>query len=150
MPSQSRGGIPEAHTPSENAPVRFSFKYLDGDNSRFQILCCESEFFTALLRSLQLFSTWTVDIFMDQNNKQHRHTIDFGCTSEPNGFINAPNFDPEQLGIHEAWQLSIYPFVPYRSERVHGILIDDTFFVVWLDPRHILYPERKYLQARNA
>jgi hypothetical protein len=23
--------------------------------------------------------------------------------------------------------------------RVHGILLDDTFFVVWLDPGHKLY-----------
>ena len=94
-----------------------------------------------LLSQLQRFSTWSVDRFTDQNNKDHRHIIDFDRTSELDGFINAPNIDRDQLGYQDAWQFSVDPDRPESLWRVHGILIDDTFYVVWLDPEHKLYPK---------
>jgi hypothetical protein len=46
-----------------------------------------------------------------------------------------------QLGYHVAWQFSVDPDIPYCHWRAHGILIDDTFFPVWLDPDHQLWPD---------
>jgi hypothetical protein len=37
----------------------------------------------------------------------------------------------------EAWQFEI---TANEHGRVHGLLQDDTFFVVWIDPTHALYP----------
>jgi hypothetical protein len=73
--------------------------------------------------------------FQDQNNKEHRHVIDFESTTEKDGFIAAPGMDPDQLAYLEAWQFGV---CPGQDWRVHGFIADDTFYVVWLDPLHRL------------
>jgi hypothetical protein len=123
----------------EQRPVRFSFKHLDLDNPKFQCSECSKEFFEELLACLHMLSTWSIEVFRDQNNNQHRHVIDFMQTSEPDGFLGVPNIDPEQFGFHESWQFSVCPDDHANQGRVHGVLIDDTFFVVWLDHHHRLF-----------
>lgn len=82
------------------------------------------------------YSTWTVESFRDQNNDLHRrHYIHFPATTEPEGFRN---LDDENLGYEEGWQFSVIPDASCIW-RVHGALLDDTFYVVWLDPCHRLY-----------
>ncbi len=39
----------------------------------------------------------------------------------------------------DAWQFQIET---NKYGRIHGIFIDDVFFIVWLDPNHRLYPGR--------
>jgi hypothetical protein len=131
--------IPEPRLEPLNKPIRFSFKHLDIDHEKFHVSKCYVDFMKALLVRLYVFSTWTVDVFVDQNNKEHRHIIDFDQTSEKDGFVKVPNIDPEQLGYHDAWQFGVRPEEYENVWRVHGILIDDTFFIVWLDPEHQLY-----------
>ena len=43
----------------------------------------------------------------------------------------------EQLRGEDAWEFEIT-----RNEhgRVHGLLLDETFYIVWIDPDHNLYP----------
>lgn len=139
MPKHRRGrGIPSPRPAPEQQPVRFSFKHLDLANPKFVQKCqdCPQGFFDGLLERLKTFSTWTVEAFTNQNNAERRHTIWFPDTTEPNGFSNV---DSEQLGLHEAWQFAVRPEDQANRWRVHGILIDDTFFVVWLDPNHLLF-----------
>jgi hypothetical protein len=57
------------------------------------------------------------------------HQIKFSDTSEPNGFKTLN----EQLKDKEAWQFEITKSI---HGRVHGILIDDVFYVIWIDPCH--------------
>jgi len=64
------------------------------------------------------------------------HKIDFKETSEPNGFRQLP----EQSRNNEAWQFQITKNV---HGRVHGLLIAEIFFIVWLDPCHLLYGDGK-------
>jgi hypothetical protein len=45
--------------------------------------------------------------------------------------------DADQIAYEEAWQFEL---TRQQDWRVHGILIDDTFFVIWLDANHLLYP----------
>lgn len=82
---------------------------------------------------LALFSQWAQEDFCDQNNKEHRHVIDFDETSEQQGF----GIDDDQLAYLEPWQFAV---CPKTSWRVHGFIAEDTFFIVWLDPLHNLYP----------
>jgi len=42
----------------------------------------------------------------------------------------------QQLRDSEPWQFEI---TKTAHGRVHGLLIDDTFYVVWIDPQHLLY-----------
>jgi len=66
--------------------------------------------------------------------------IFFDETSEPEGFQNIPAMDRDQAGYADGWQFSVYPDQPWSDWRAHGILIDDTFYIVWLDQNHALYP----------
>ena len=132
-------GIPEPRLPSQDQPLRFSFKHLHLEHEKFNVRDCDQEFILAFIRAIREFSTWTIESFTYQKNNFHRHSFDFANSSEPDGFLSAPHIDAEQLGSHEAWQ---YAVPCERSDvrgRVHGILIDDTFYVVWLDPLHKLF-----------
>jgi len=127
--------IPPVQIPSGDKLLQFSFRHLDLGNERFPLINCPVEFFQRLMERIKTFSNWTVEAFQDQNNNEHRHTIDFRETSEPDGVKSV--VDPDQFDYHEAWQFDLC-----KTElwRVHGILVDDTFFVIWLDPQHRLYP----------
>jgi hypothetical protein len=125
--------------PAEQKPLLFSFKHLDLDKEKFNFSKCHIEFLESLLKCLRIFSTWPVETFSDENNNEHRHKIWFNDTTEPDGFLNITNGDPEQFSFHEAWQFGILPDRPENRWRVHGILIDDTFFIVWLDAEHALF-----------
>jgi hypothetical protein len=94
-------------------------------------------FFLELIIALHRYSTWPEEDFVNENNNEHRHRIWFPQTSEPEGFAGAPGIDPDQLGFLEPWQFSI---CRESDWRVHGFIVDGTFYVVWLDPNHALYP----------
>ena len=82
-----------------------------------------------------MFSDWRVGDFVEQNNDEHRHVIPFEASTEPNGF-QIP--DADQMGYEEGWQFSVQPDVYYDRGRVHGVLVGDTFYIVWLDEHHRL------------
>ncbi|SRR5712691_3384436 len=132
--------IPEPYLlPTSLKLIRFSFKHLDAANEKFSCANCSQEYFVKLLETLQKY-TWTVEQFSDQNHNERRHVIYFPNTSEPDGFENIPGIDLDQLGYYEGWEIGI-SIDPYDCGwRVHGILIDEIFFVIWLDPNHALFP----------
>lgn len=63
------------------------------------------------------------------------HPHDWTRTTEPNGF-GLP--DP-QLQSLQGWQFQISA---NEHGRVHGFIIGRTFYMVWLDPEHLLYPAK--------
>jgi len=115
--------------------LRFSFKYLDFGNANFIPSDCSHEYFCHLFRILNTLSDWRVGDFVDPHNNQHRHLIDFDNSTETNGF-QLPEGD--QMGYVEGWQFSVQPDVPHYQGRVHGALVDEVFFIVWLDEHHRL------------
>ena len=130
----NRGDIPAPVIVPETALLRFSFKHLDLQTPKFGIALCSEAFLRKLLEVVRDRSSWTIEQFCDQNNNEHRHVIWFRDTTEAEGFSN---IDQDQLSYHESWQFQLSQ---HEDWRVHGILIDDTFYVVWLDPGHALYP----------
>ena len=126
-------GIPAPEIQPNLQNLKFSFKHLDAANPKFPLTLCDDGFLRELLLKIKEFSGWTVDQFIDQNNNEHRHIIFFPETSEPEGFTSV---DLEQFAYHESWQFQISQ---NQHWRVHGVLIEDTFYVVWLDPDHRLY-----------
>jgi|SRR5579872_1396148 len=132
--------IPAIQRAAANMPLRFSFKHLDFNYPKFHPSRCSLQYFLKLFEILQRFSSWTVDDFIDQNNTEHRHIIPFENSSEPDGFQQIPEIDAEQLGYHEGWQFGVSPDQRENRWRVHGLLVDDTFYVVWLDQNHQLFP----------
>ena len=68
-----------------------------------------------------------------RGNKTIRsHAIKWDDTSAPGGFAHLS----EQMQACEPWQFAISA---NEYGRVHGILLDTVFYVVWFDPEHRLY-----------
>ena len=126
------GKIPAASPPQDEL-LRFSFKLLDLSNPKFSTSRCGSGYVDRFLRRLRDLSAIKVGEFRSNKSKAIRaHRIDFPSTTEPNGFASL-NAQLREVG---AWQFEI---TVNEHGRVHGILIDETFYVVWIDPEHRLY-----------
>ena len=123
-----------APQPPDETEIQFSFKLLDLDSNRkFGLHHCHSSYWKKFLLRLKDVNAMKVREFRGTPSSQLRnHKISFKDTSEPAGFKQLP----EQLRSAEAWQFELTQHV---HGRVHGILINQTFFVVWLDPCHRLY-----------
>ncbi len=116
--------------------IRFSFKYLDLDtNEKFKLNQLQDETVENLLKRMKAISAMTLREFRtcDRDKAYRIHNIKWERTTEVNGFscLN------EQLRDEEAWQFML----GMKKGRVHGLLMEETFFVVWLDPRHKLFTD---------
>ncbi len=122
--------IPKPHPTTNENPLVFSFKHLDLDsNTKFRLNLCTHEFLGALFKEVK--RPWTVDRFCEFDNERHSHFIYFEDTTEPNGF---PGLN-EQLEPEFFWQIALQGDWKWR---IHGFLIDAIFYIVWLDPNHLL------------
>ena len=129
----SKGGFGIKRSRDDDAVLRFSFKLFDGTDTEV----CPEEFDTRytkiLMERLRELSSWKVSDFVGACNKTVRnHQIDWRKTSRPDGFKHLN----EQHKSYPAYQFSL---TVNKYGRVHGIIIDDTFYVIWLDCRHNLY-----------
>ena len=124
---------------SRRIPEPHQIKHLDSENEKFHCENCDAKYLRNVLTTLRQYSTWRVEQFIEQDHQVHRHVIDFPSTSEPNGFQGIPNSDSEQFGYYDGWEIGLFAEPTWSLRRVHGALIDDTFFVIWLDPNHRLF-----------
>ncbi|MDE3200584.1 MAG: hypothetical protein KGN79_06645 [Acidobacteriota bacterium] len=125
--------IPDPLLKPNQKTIQFSFKHLDTTHNKFLPQDCTLDFWRALAHRLKGYSQLPLEVFLDQNNPDRRHVIDFGETTEPNGFAS---LDTEQLAFEEAWQFDLGTFTPWR---IAGLLVDEMFYIVWLDHSHRLY-----------
>lgn len=74
-----------------------------------------------------------------QRNHYDVHSHDFVNTAYhyadrlPEGYF-------EQLGEDQCIQFRLSS----SGRRVHGFMIDNTFYVLWLDPHHNMYPDQRF------
>jgi hypothetical protein len=122
----------------KSAPVdpelRFSFKFFDHMDPEMCPAMFGDGYTQTLMQRLRDLSTWTVRKFTGAPDKTLRnHTHDWTKTARPDGFsrLNA------HFKAYEGWQFCL---TSNAHGRVHGIIIDDTFHVIWLDQDHSLYP----------
>jgi len=117
-----------------DAKLRFSFSLFDASDKEVCPDVFDDRYTHTLMVRLKDLSSWTVKQFVGQYNKAVRnHEIDWSDTSRPNGFSHLN----EQYREAPAWQFSVSS---NKHGRVHGVIIDDTFYVIWLDCDHKLYP----------
>ena len=115
--------------------IRFSFRHYqltekfclpDGNSS--------PAYAGTLLERMREVSSIRVSEFRSTRHRSLRaHQHDWLNTSEKNGYAHLT----EQLRGCEPWQFCLSA---NEHGRVHGILIDEVFYVVWLDPEHKMYP----------
>lgn len=113
-------------------PLHFSFKYLAHDSHpKFLGSKCDSSFLLALLGEIRSLSRGTVHNLC--YDTPHSHQLNFEQTSEALGFGLEEQIEPEC-----PWQFAL---AGHPTWRVHGFLLQNTFYVVWLDPDHKLHPK---------
>jgi len=130
---RSASGIKKA--PPPNPALRFSFRFFDAADQEICPPRFADGYVQTLMDRLKALSGWTVQEFLNARSAAVRsHPIDWTGTSRPKGFGL-----PEQYDAYPAYQFSV---TANEHGRVHGLLIDDTFHVVWLDCDHRLYPKK--------
>lgn len=118
----------------DNETIRFSFKHLCLNHPKFSLEGKTHEYFEKVLERLKNISTLKAsEIFSNRSSSLRAHPIDWQCTSEQDGFSHLN----EQLRQVPAYQFQISS---NEHGRVHGFILGNIFFVIWLDPRHSLYP----------
>lgn len=140
--------IPPQAAPPENRSLRFSFKHVDTKHAIFPLSACDGEFLSSLVTALHRYSSFTVEQFADNNNDEHRHTFEFTEDLAASWLTDAA----EELRQELPWQFAVCPeeHAPPRSGwRVHGIVLEDVFYVVWLDPDHLVFMDGKF-HTKNA
>lgn len=119
--------------PIDAGQLRFSFRHLDFRHQKFATSRCQVNYLCKLLERLKDLSPLKAEEVMnDRSTALRSHPIRWKDTSEPRGFAHLG----QQLVDVTAYQLS----VSRQGGRFHGFFLDDIFFVVWLDPDHLLYP----------
>ena len=129
----AKGGLGIKRSKEDDAILRFSFRLFDGTDTEICPEEFDARYTRVLMERLRHLSSWKVSEFVGPCNKTVRnHSIDWQKTSRPNGFVHLP----EQYMAYPAYQFSL---TANEYGRVHGLIIDDTFYVIWLDCQHNLY-----------
>ncbi len=116
--------------------LNFSFSLFDFKHPKFNFTKTSETYLEKFIERLKIVSEMKINEFRSNKNKSLRaHIHSWEETSEPSGFANLN----EQLKQYEAWQFQISA---NEHGRVHGILIDNIFYVIWLDPDHLLYMQK--------
>ena len=137
----NKGPMPSAKTPipdlkaAHHSLVRFSFKYLELSHDKFDLPDTNEKqgYLETLFDRLKHISTMKFAEFRQFGKALRSHRIDWAATSEPDGYAHLS----EQMRQCEAWQFSL---ARENLGRIHGLLLDDTFYAVWIDHDHRLYP----------
>jgi hypothetical protein len=113
--------------------LKFSFRFFDASDAEVCPPVFHDGYVQDLMDRLKALSAWTVQEFVASRSSATRiHPIEWRDTARPRGFAL-----PEQLSAYLSYQFAISA---NKRGRVHGLLIDDTFYVVWLDQDHKVYP----------
>mgnify|MGYP000854037462 CR=1 FL=1 len=137
VPASSGGKVATPQIPTTGF-IQFSFKYAQLPASgKFSIAGQQAEYFHELVQKLPTVSNMTTAEFVGKETKAIKnHVIRFPGTSEPGGFSCLNDTLREQtFGCAHQFGVKRHDY-----GRVHGFIIRDTFFVVWYDPDHSLYP----------
>lgn len=128
--------IPTPSLPEEKNNINFSFRYYDTTNNSYCISTWDEEKIAKTLGRLQDISNKTYNELNRGSNVYHFHPVDWAQTIKQGGFPDsrANNLEPFQfalLGING------------KKARVYGALSQNTFYIVWFDINHEIWPTLK-------
>lgn len=116
-------------------PVLFSFRFLDRDHELFNLKDVDFTWYLSLLDNLREISRLNRHEFIVEQ-KQHYECHQHRWEKLKHRF-NIPWFEQIQ---DECWQFTLSK----SYGRVHGFMIGNRFYIVWLDKYHQLYPDDRY------
>jgi hypothetical protein len=130
VPKTSTSGIESTKLKPQG--ISFSFKYYQDGHNKFSCNGKAATYWLTLIDRLKALSGLSnQELLVNRSSTLRCHPIRWEDTSE-NGF-GLPN--EEQL-VDTPYQFSLSS---NEHGRVHGFLIDEVFYIVWLDPDHLLY-----------
>lgn len=125
---------PIRKTPLPDSKLKFSFEFFDASDVELCPAKFRDGYTQTLMQRLRDVSSWSVTTFCGKQDKSLRnHQHDWTKTSRPHGFSHLNDHYKAIPG----WQFCLSA---NEHGRVHGIIIDETFFIIWLDHDHKLYP----------
>ncbi|NJN92221.1 MAG: hypothetical protein HC878_18885 [Leptolyngbyaceae cyanobacterium SL_5_14] len=159
VPKTSASGI--RSTKLKPQGISFSFKYYQDGHNKFSCNGKAATYWLTLIDRLKALSGLSnQELLVNRSSTLRCHPIRWEDTSE-NGF-GLPNEEqlvdtPYQFslssnehgrGVHPSFVIGAGEArANYKTKckigmhpgRVHGFLIDEVFYIVWLDPDHLLY-----------
>ena len=112
--------------------MSFSFMFFQDNHEKYNCRDREISYWVAFLDRLKNLSSLTALEMMNNRSSALRcHPIDWSRTSESE--FGIPN---EKQLVNIPYQFSISS---NAHGRVHGFFLDEVFYIVWLDPNHLLY-----------
>jgi hypothetical protein len=115
--------------------ISFSFKYYDASHEKFNCQGKDGLYWQALANRLRDMSGLKTSELRQGGNKTLRcHSIDWAAVSE-----DAFGIKGEEQIVDTPYQFSVSA---NEHGRVHGFFIGEVFYIVWLDPDHLLYPAK--------
>lgn len=132
---QAAGSVHKARELPDDL-VRFSFRhYTQSEKFCFPLDGGASSYFQVFFERLKDVSGLKLSEFTRPGKTLRSHSHDWSGTTEKEGYVHLS----QQLQECTPWQFSLSA---NEHGRVHGILIDEVFYVVWLDPNHSLYEKK--------
>lgn len=122
-------------TEPKDQRLRFSFEFFDSSDLAMCPTGFPDGYVHKLMERLQSLSQWKLSEFQSpaKGKSIRAHTHNWEKTARPNGFTHLN----EQHRDYPGWQFCLSA---NKYGRVHGIMIDNIYYVVWLDLNHALYP----------
>jgi hypothetical protein len=115
--------------------VSFSFKFLDANHDKFTCRSQSVNYWLTLLDRLKALSDMTaLELIRNRSQALRCHPIDWAMTSE-NGF----GIPAEDQLVQIPYQFSLSS---NEHGRIHGFFIEEVFYIVWFDPKHLLYASK--------
>lgn len=132
-PQKVRGGHVPTPPPLVTPRLTFSFRYFH-QREPFLFSHGPDGYFDVLMGRLRSICAMEMSVFRTSDSRTLRsHSIDWEDTTELGGFDHLnPQFREQVTG----WQFSV---TQGEYGRVHGFIVGEVFYVVWLDPLHRLY-----------
>lgn len=114
--------------------ISFSFKYFNRDKKEFNISGTCVNWFITLVDILKNISELNINELINQ--RQHYDVHGYKWDELKHKF----DFSDAFLEQAECLQFRLS-----KSEgRVHGFVVGNIFYIVWLDPHHNLYPDARF------
>ncbi|MGI9952325.1 hypothetical protein V3F56_08175 [Moorellaceae bacterium AZ2] len=121
----------------DKEPIVFSFQFFDRKHERFNLGGIDGSWFVGLLDALADITSKNRHEFIQDRQHYRPHKHDWNKLDTR---YNLPPEVWEQIGEDGTIQFRLTK----SSGRVHGFMIGNRFYVVWLDPHHNLYPSEKH------
>lgn len=138
---KKKTGAIKVTPPKQTGQISFNFSRLnEGPAGEFKYSDRGAKYLESLLGRLKIVSTFSSKVELLKQHSGQRDSLklhpikwkDSGCSKESFGLPNAVGPDADD----EAFQISL----GLTRGRIHGYFVSDIFHIVWLDPRHNLYP----------